>query len=104
MLAGAALHGLVRIYREGFRYKKAGVMLLDLSPKGMLQGVLFDEARPREADVKIMAALDALNARFGRDTVTLASAGLAPRWAMRSENKTPCYTTRWDELPKAIAC
>ena len=104
VLAGAALHGLVRIYREGFRYKKAGVMLLDLSPKGMLQGVLFDEARPREADVKIMAALDALNARFGRDTVTLASAGLAPRWAMRSENKTPCYTTRWDELPKAIAC
>ena len=104
VLAGAALHGLVRIYREGFRYKKAGVMLLDLSPTGMLQGVLFDEARPREADVKIMAALDALNARFGRDTVTLASAGLAPRWAMRSENKTPCYTTRWDELPKAIAC
>lgn len=103
VLASAALHGLVRIYREGFRYKKAGVMLMDLSPKGNLQGVLFDEARPRDRDVKVMAALDALNNRFGRDTVTLASAGLAPRWAMRSENKTPAYTTRWDELPKAYA-
>ncbi|WP_426078682.1 DUF4113 domain-containing protein [Janthinobacterium sp. PSPC3-1] len=78
------------------------MLLLDLTPKGMLQGVLFDEARPRDADVKEMAALDALNARFGRDTVTLASAGLAPRWAMRSENKTPCYTTRWSELPKSM--
>ena len=103
VLAGAALHGLERIFLEGFRYKKAGVMLMDLSPKSMLQGVLFDEARPREPAVKVMAALDALNQRFGRDSVTLASAGLAPRWAMRSDNKTPCYTTRWDELPKANA-
>ena len=103
VLAGAALHGLERIFIEGFRYKKAGVMLLDLSPKSMLQGVLFDEARPREPAVKVMAALDALNDRFGRDSVTLASAGLAPRWAMRAGNKTPCYTTRWDELPIANA-
>lgn len=103
VLAGAALHGLERIFLKGFRYKKAGVMLMDLSPKSMLQGVLFDEARPREPAVKVMAALDALNERFGRDSVTLASAGLAPRWAMRSGNKTPCYTTRWDELPKANA-
>lgn len=103
VLAGAALHGLERIFIEGFRYKKAGVMLMDLSPKSMLQGVLFDEARPRGPAVKVMAALDALNERFGRDSVTLASAGLAPRWAMRAGNKTPCYTTRWDELPTANA-
>lgn len=103
VLAGAALHGLERIYLEGFRYKKAGVQLMDISPRGTLQGVLFDEARPYESSVKVMAALDALNQRFGRDSVTLASAGLAPRWAMRSENKTPCYTTRWDELPTARA-
>lgn len=103
VLAGAALHGLERIFLEGFRYKKAGVQLMDISPKGTLQGVLFDEARPSESGDKVMAALDALNQRFGRDAVKLASAGLAPRWAMRSENKTPCYTTRWDELPVARA-
>lgn len=103
VLAGAALHGLDRIFLEGFRYKKAGVQLMDISPKGTLQGVLFDEARPSESGDKVMAALDALNQRFGRDAVKLASAGLAPRWAMRSENKTPFYTTRWDELPVAHA-
>jgi DNA polymerase V len=103
ILAGAALQGLAAIYREGFQYKKAGVMLMDLAPNTFLQGTLFEVPCGRENSVRVMAALDALNHRFGRDTVHLASAGLAPRWAMRADNKTPCYTTRWDELPKAHA-
>lgn len=74
---------------------------MPISPRGTLQGVLFDEVRPRESGVKMMAALDASNQRFGRDSVTLASAGLAPRRAMEFENKTPCCTTRWNELPIA---
>jgi len=103
ILAGAALQGLALIYREGFQYKKAGVMLMNLAPNTIRQGTLFDSPRERENSVRVMAALDALNQRFGRDAVHLGSAGLAPRWAMRAENKTPCYTTRWDELPKALA-
>lgn len=103
ILAGAALQGLALIFREGFQYKKAGVMLMDLAPNSIAQGSLFDAPRPRENSVRVMAALDALNQRFGRDAVHLGSAGLAPRWAMRAENKTPCYTTRWDELPTARA-
>lgn len=103
ILAGAALQGLATIYRDGFQYKKAGVMLMDLGPDTARQGMLFDAPRARENSVKVMAALDALNQRFGRDVVHLGSAGLAPRWAMRADNKTPCYTTRWDELPKALA-
>lgn len=103
VLAGAALLGLAAIYREGFQYKKAGVMLMNLAPGAIRQGTLFDAPREREKSVRVMAALDALNQRFGRDAVHLGSAGLAPRWAMRAENKTPCYTTRWDELPRALA-
>ena len=103
ILAGAALQGLSQIFRDGYQYKKVGVMLLDLAPNSIAQGTLFDAPRERENSVRVMAALDALNQRFGRDSVHLGSAGLAPRWAMRSENKTPCYTTRWDELPKAHA-
>ena len=103
ILAGAALLGLAAIYREGFQYKKAGVMLMNLAPGAIRQGTLFDAPREREKSVRVMAALDALNQRFGRDAVHLGSAGLAPRWAMRAENKTPCYTTRWDELPRALA-
>jgi DNA polymerase V len=103
ILAGAALQGLKVIFREGYQYKKAGVMLMDLAPNTVDQGALFEALRQSENSVRVMAAFDALNQRFGRDTVQLGSAGLAPRWAMRAENKTPCYTTRWDELPKAHA-
>jgi len=74
-LAGAALQGLRAIYRPGYLYKKAGVMLMNLSPNTMLQGSLFDGARPREDTAKVMAVLDALNRRYGRDTLVLGSAG-----------------------------
>ncbi len=102
-LAGAAICGLHKIYRTGFQYKKAGVMLMDISPNTFHQGTLFNQARPREATVKVMAALDGLNKRFGRDALHIASAGLGHRWAMRAENRTPRYTTHWNELPTAHA-
>jgi DNA polymerase V len=103
-LAGAALAGLKAIYRKGYAFKKTGVMLLDLSPAGIVQGSLFDqvEVQSRQSDV-VMAALDSLNARFGRDTVTVAAAGTQKRWVARAENRTQRFTTRWTELPKAYA-
>jgi hypothetical protein len=56
---------LNKLYRPGFRYKKAGVILLDLVPAGRVQGSLFDA--PDDArSIARMKALDALNARFGR--------------------------------------
>lgn len=98
-----ALRVLEAIHRDGFLYKKCGVMLMDLSPNTRRQGTLFDAGPPKEASAKAMAALDALNERYGRDTVHLGSAGVRQRWAMRSDNKTPRYTTHWDELPRARA-
>jgi DNA polymerase V len=103
ILAGAALQGLEQIFCEGYQYKKVGVMLLDLQSNAVKQSSLFDTPNTRDTSVKIMAALDALNSRFGRDTVFLGSAGVAHRWAMRAEKKTPAYTTRWEELPIAHA-
>lgn len=103
ILAGAAIRGLEQIYREGFQYKKVGVQLMNLMPNTVVQGTLFDAPRPREQSVKVMAALDALNQRYGRDAVQIGSAGITQRWTARADNKTPCYTTRWDELPKAHA-
>lgn len=103
VLAGAALHGLTMIFRDGFKYKKAGIMLMDLQADTRRQGVLFDAGQDRARSVRAMAALDALNERFGRDTVHLGSAGLVRHWAMLSENRTPRYTTNWQELPKVLA-
>jgi DNA polymerase V len=102
-LVSAARQGLNVIFRSGFQYKKAGVMLMNLVPNSITQGTLFDSGRPHENSVKVMAALDALNQRYGRDTLRLGSAGVTHGWAMKSGNKSPCFTTRWDELPTVFA-
>ena len=76
-------------------------MLMELIPASQHQfsldlGPEFDESR-----VRLMTAMDALNKRFGKGTLTLGTAGVAnspKQWAMKQERRTPRYTTRWDEL------
>jgi DNA polymerase V len=102
----AALDGLKGIHREGFKYAKAGVMLLDLQPDHQQQGELdleddLDEDRPQ-----LMTALDELNQRYGKGTVLMGSAGLdgdRRAWSMKQERRTPGYTTRWVDIPVARA-
>jgi len=96
-LTSPALRGLDAIYRPGHSYKKAGVMLLDLLPAAQVQGSLFDQPdSPRSA--ARMLAIDALNKRYGRDTVTLAASGRKRGWKLRSDFISPRYTTNWEEL------
>jgi DNA polymerase V len=97
-LIAAALAGLTSIWRDGYRYKKAGVILLDLHPAAAVQDGLFDKAdRPHR--VVLMRTIDKLNLRFGRDTLSFAAAGRRDRsWKLRRELLSPCYTTAWDEL------
>jgi DNA polymerase V len=71
MLTAAALRALAAIWRPDYQYKKAGVMLLDLHKAAQVQETLFD-ASDSPASQARMQAIDALNARFGRDTVTYA--------------------------------
>ena len=99
VLTSAALRGLAAIFRPGFRYKKAGVMLTLLSDKGARQATLFDDPVAREKSEKLMEAMDAINREFGRGTLRSGASGIVQRWAMRAENRSPRYTTRWDELP-----
>ena len=99
-LTGLALFGLQRIFRDGFRYKKVGVVLMDLYSGSVSQGSLFDTGLTAKYSPAVMIAFDALNAQYGRDTVQVGSAAGLGRWAARFENKTPKYTTDWDGLPK----
>lgn len=101
MLARAALWGLKRIFRTGYRYKKAGVVLMDISGRNMQQATLFDSGVRRARSAEVMAALDGLNSRYGRDTVRLGSAAGSGRWTARFDRKTPNYTTDWGDLPIA---
>lgn len=97
MLTQWALKVLRAIYRPGFGYHKAGVMLLDLTPLLNRQASFFgvDDARSE----KLMRVLDGINHRYGRNTLRLGSAGVTQSWQMRREHLSPGYTTRWEEVP-----
>ena len=103
VLTKAALFGLEQIFREGYLYKKAGVMLMELSDAARRQGTLFDDVAVDARAAKLMGVLDALNQKHGRDTVQLGAAGIQARWAMRADNRTAKYTTDWNEVPKVWA-
>ena len=101
LLASAATLGLSLIFKPGYQYKKAGIMLTLISDKAKRQQTLFDDPLQRAQSAKLMAAMDAINAQFGRGTVTTGANGTEKRWAMRSKNRSPRFTTQWDELPIA---
>ena len=101
LLIQAAMRGLKTIFRPGYRYKKAGIMLTLLSGKGERQETLFDNPVENARSSRLMAAMDAANREFGRDTLHSAATGVTKRWAMRSENRSPHFTTRWEDLPEA---
>lgn len=101
-LIAAALDVARAIWRDGYRYSKAGIICNDLSATGAGQGSLFAPAG-RTADPRLMAAMDSLNKRMGRGTVFPAATGIRRSWAIRAEHHSPHYTTRWADLPLARA-
>lgn len=102
-LVEAALAGLRRIYRSGYRYQKAGVALSGIAPAGISQGSLFADSHDSAKSSRLMSALDGINARMGKGALKLASDGVAQRWRMKTGNRSPAYTSNWSELP-IVAC
>ena len=100
-LTNAALKGLKQIYKTGFKYKKAGVILNLLADKPTMQQSLFDDMEVKGKSAGLMKAMDSINSRFGNAAIKTAVSGTKQDWQMRSSNKSPNYTTQWDELPVA---
>ena len=98
-LVAAAKNGLRRIWAEGYKYKKAGVMLLDLVPASGIQGSLFD-LPDSPASLARMRAFDAINRRYGRDTLVIGRTSLNSGWKLRRDHISNRYTTSWSELLK----
>lgn len=97
---------LSKIWRSGYRYKKAGVTLLDLAPERPEQGNLFEPPDPRKR--ALMTALDTVNGRFGSGTLSVAGAasGMGRRtedWQMAQSRRSPSYTTSWGALAQATS-
>jgi len=86
-----------RMYKPDYAYKKAGIVLSEISP------VTHRQADWTEPDVfnndKLMQALDGLNQRYGRGAVTVSTQGAYKEWQMRQERKSPNYTTCWEDVP-----
>lgn len=101
VITGVAKRCLQRLFKHGIHYKKVGVMLVDLIPKGQLQMDLFHQPDEQQLTKKdqLMAVFDAINSRYGSHTIKLAAEGYSKTWDMRAQMRSPCYTTRWSELP-----
>jgi DNA polymerase V len=99
-LIACGLKGLARIYRKGFAYKKAGVMLMDLIPARGQQMNLFEVLQCPQSS-RLDPVLDKINRRFGSNALRYAVMGFEQPWAMRREFCSPHYTTNWCDLPVA---
>ena len=92
--------GLTSIFKHGYLYQQAGVMLMDLVPNDVYQEDLFESFDYIKSDSR-MSILDSINGRFGPGTLFYAAAGLKKDgdWQSRTHHLSPRYTTKWNELP-----
>ncbi|MDP4535436.1 translesion error-prone DNA polymerase V subunit UmuC [Alkalimonas collagenimarina] len=97
-LLQAAMPLLDQLWRNGYRYAKAGVVLSDLCEASGLQTSFFAPA-PSERSEQLMALVDQLNQRQ-RGSVFFARQGKDGDWQMQRKFLSPAYTTRWDQLPE----
>jgi len=93
-----ANQGTANLYECGIQYKKAGIIALDLCSESSIQGSLFGEVN-NERDQALMKVMDAINQRWGRGTIGFTAAGTNQPWRMKSQARSPRYTTCWEELP-----
>ncbi len=92
-----------RLWRDGFRYSKCGVMITELLPETIRQPALWGEM-DRDRRERAWKVMDKLNATLGRDTVRILAAGPKDSaWKLRAEHRSPRWTTRWSELPTVSA-
>ncbi|WP_437610788.1 translesion error-prone DNA polymerase V subunit UmuC [Erwinia sp. V71] len=95
-----AMDCLDRIWAEGHRYMKAGVVLGDFFSQGVAQLNLFDEWQPRANSSALMQVIDKVNQQ-GKGKLWFAGQGFHQPWAMKREMLSPAYTTRFSDLPRA---
>jgi DNA polymerase V len=97
LMTKAATEAVNRLFRPGFRYSKAEVLLMDLRQPGEFTDDLFAHSQPARAD-KVMSVLDEINGRWGKGVLRVASVPAAPDWGMRRDLMSQSYTTKVNQL------
>ncbi len=95
-LIATAREILQRIFLPGYRYRKVGILLLELRDVSQLP--LFGRIERVEAKARLQAAVDQLDGR-----VRWGAMGFAEDWGLRAKNRSSRFTTAWRELPVAHA-
>lgn len=96
-LIATARRAAKAVWRDGFKYQKAGVVLIDLYRPAELPAQMFPSRDPAKS-ARLMQAMDMINAREGRGTIRPATVPHQPAWAGRQRHISPRYTTRLDEI------
>jgi len=99
-LVNVVLWGLKLIYKPNYNYAKAGVMLSEIVPAGGVQTDLFSQTQTSPKSTALMSIMDNINRKMGKESIKLASEGFRRPWKMKQGNKSPSYTTRWEDVPK----
>ena len=85
------------LWRDGYQYAKAGVVLSDFYDIGTYQAGLFDQPSGHTNSRQLMHVMDTIN-HSGRGKVFFARQGIKRSWTMKREHLSPAYTTRWNGL------
>ena len=96
-----ALAGLDLIYKDGFKYQKAGIILSGLSDSE--KGNSLFKSTKDDKIKNLMQSIDNTNYRYGRSTISLASAGINKKWSMRRQYSSKIDTADFYSLPKIVA-
>jgi len=99
-LVRLAITAVDRIFRPGFRYIKAGVILNNISPAQERQTDIFVQP-DMVGEERLYRAVDLINADFGSGTIKPLACGIHQHWAMKRNFSSTLYTTKWSELPVA---
>lgn len=95
-LSKFAMDAIKQIYKPGYEYKKAGVIVMDLSPVNEQQLNLFENSNPKHKP--LMAAIDKINSSIGQQKLKFGSQDSGRMWKMKQEQLSPRYTTKLNEI------
>jgi DNA polymerase V len=95
-IAEYATLGLQKIFKEGFAYKKAGVVIMDFIPEENYQLNIFNNSNPKHK--QLMQTMDSINRKMGQNKIKLASQDLKKMWKMKQEKLSPRYTTQLSDI------
>ena len=88
--------GLKQIFREGYHYKKAGVIVMGLTPNSETQLSLFNTSNPKHQP--LMSIIDKMNKSYGKNKIKFATQSIDRQWKMKQEKLSPSYTTRINDI------